>query len=50
MNLEEIEVIIRKEDCKKQEDDKDKKQLSKYSTSIEELWSSDLEVISKRNN
>ena len=43
MNLEEIEVIIRKEDKK----DGD---LSKYSTNIEELWSNDLEVITKRNN
>lgn len=43
MNLEEIEVIIRKEDKK----DVD---LSKYSTNIEELWSNDLEVITKRNN
>ena len=43
MNLEEIEVIIRRKD-KKNED------LSKYSTNIEELWSSDLEVITKRNN
>ena len=50
VNLEEIEVIIRKEDCKKQEADKDKEDVSKYSTNIEELWSSDLEVISKRNN
>lgn len=50
VNLEEIEVIIRKEDCKKQKADKDKEDVSKYSTNIEELWSSDLEVISKRNN
>ena len=50
VNLEEIEVIIRKEDCKKQEDDKDKEDLLKYSTNIEELWSNDLEVITKRNN
>ena len=39
VNLKEIEVMIRKEDL-----------FSKYSTNIEELWSSDLEVISKRNN
>ena len=44
-NLKEIEVMIRKEDGKKKED-----LFSKYSTNIEELWSSDLEVISKRNN
>lgn len=50
VNLEEIEVIIRKEDCKKQEDNKDKEDLSKYSTNIEELWSNDLEVITKKNN
>ena len=45
VNLKEIEVMIRKEDGKKKED-----LFSKYSTNIEELWSSDLEVISKRNN
>ena len=43
--IKEIEVMIRKEDGKKKED-----LFSKYSTNIEELWSSDLEVISKRNN
>ena len=40
VNLKEIEVMIRKEDGKKKED-----LFSKYSTNIEVLWSTDLEVI-----
>lgn len=42
MNLEEIEVIIRKEDKKNGD-------LSKYSTNIEELWSSDLEMLFRKD-